>query len=795
MAKIVVEGTRTQTARTVLLAAIAAVAVVLLGFFAIGKLKNRSSAFDLPEKLATGISQTANGFTYSQSQRGHTLFTIHAAKIVQFKGNRAELQGVVITLYGPPGSARQDRISGAEFLYDKGSSVITAAGKVAIDLASPADSSGPGERIHVETEGLRFDGKSGRAATQGPLAFSLPRVSGKAVGGSYDSKSGVLVLQSSVEFHAQEDGEESATFAGHAEFVRDARAAYLLHARSRFGGAQSSADQVILHFRPDGTLLHVDGEDNVHIVSDEGAQLYASNASVDLDARSEPVTAHAGGGVNFLSASPELQMHGNAVEGALVFAPGPDGKPAIHHAQFRNAVSFVIQQNSLGGDPRGLATREMTASTLDVDFAPGPEGRSLATVASARGGAKVDLHDLPFAAPGRHATIYGQQLLAKLNDGHQLRQLTGSGGTKVVNYAPDGATDTTQGDTLEVAFSPEPRSHAAEARETFAPQSAVIATAVQTGRVRLAAEPARGTKTSTGAPQQPLYADGERVEYRVAEDTLRLNGSADRPANVHDETFALTAGQLDVNRSSGEAVAESEVKATFAPKPDGNRSTPPPGLGGAGAVHVTGAAARLSRSTGQAVFLGSGETAARLWQGANSVSAPVLEFTKGGSSVRAHGAENAREAVRAVFAGQSGVTRIAADSLFYSDSTRSGEFQGGVTAQQPGGTVRADALQLFLAEAPAGRPSRIERMVASGHVNFAGPGRRGSGEKLVYTAADGNFLLTGSPGAPPRVIDAEKGSTTGAALLLHSDDKGVEVLGRDPEGGSRRTVTDTRAPR
>ena len=106
MAKVTIDGTRAQTVRTVLLAVFAAVVVVLLGAAGLHQWRHHGFHLDLPGQLGADISQTANGFTYSQSQRGHTVFTIHAGKIVEFKGDEAELHDVAITLYGPEGSHR-----------------------------------------------------------------------------------------------------------------------------------------------------------------------------------------------------------------------------------------------------------------------------------------------------------------------------------------------------------------------------------------------------------------------------------------------------------------------------------------------------------------------------------------------------------------------------------------------------------------------------------------------------------------------------------------------------------------
>jgi lipopolysaccharide export system protein LptA len=83
------------------------------------------------------------------------------------------------------------------------------------------------------------------------------------------------------------------------------------------------------------------------------------------------------------------------------------------------------------------------------------------------------------------------------------------------------------------------------------------------------------------------------------------------------------------------------------------------------------------------------------------------------------------------------------------------------------------------------------------------PGRRGTGERLVYTAADGRYVLTGGPGQPPRIVDSQKGTTTGVALIFKSADDSVEVSNH-PDSGSAaphpgadpqaRTVTDTHTP-
>jgi lipopolysaccharide export system protein LptA len=82
----------------------------------------------------------------------------------------------------------------------------------------------------------------------------------------------------------------------------------------------------------------------------------------------------------------------------------------------------------------------------------------------------------------------------------------------------------------------------------------------------------------------------------------------------------------------------------------------------------------------------------------------------------------------------------------------------------------------------------VERIVSTGHIVLEQPGRKGTGEKLVYTAADGRFVLTGTPLQPPQLADAVRGTVTGNSLIFLSRDDSVQV-GDDASG---RTTTRTR---
>jgi lipopolysaccharide export system protein LptA len=86
----------------------------------------------------------------------------------------------------------------------------------------------------------------------------------------------------------------------------------------------------------------------------------------------------------------------------------------------------------------------------------------------------------------------------------------------------------------------------------------------------------------------------------------------------------------------------------------------------------------------------------------------------------------------------------------------------------------------------------LERMVASGAVDIEQPRVRATGERLVYTESDELYVLTGDNSAPPKAVDADGTTTTGAELRFHADDCSVEALGTAPGQPAQRVRTVSR---
>jgi lipopolysaccharide export system protein LptA len=856
-----------QGLRRWIVAAAALLLAVVAGFFFYGRNRFRHIERDLPGRLGVDIQQTANGFSYTQRSQGHALFTIKASKELQLKSGHVLLHDVDITLYGPPGSGRTDRIYGSDFDYDQNAEVVASQGDVTIELqgmgaTTPATGTGSDASnnvIRVRTRGLTFAQKTGEATTAQAVEFQLPRAAGTSVGADYNSQTGVIVLNSHVHITTSSNGKAAVIDAAHATLLRASDQAFLLNAALNYETEEGRADQAVVYFRKDGTTEKVDAKGHVRMKTDTGATVDCATGLIFLDAKSQPTQADLGGGVQFASIGDNDAMHGSASEGTLLFTTvngGQGSQTVLHHAEFRQDVRFEEQINGLAKDPHGRAEKQMHAQKVDVEFDPPRTGQSLeAHKAFAEGSPVVTSRQLPSKGPAQTTSISGDHLVATLGEENTLRQLDGAGNTQVVQSATDGSRDTTKGDMLHATFVQEAapaKGSAVQATETPAATRAekgrkadqgpkmqtTLETAIQDGNVMLTETPAShpiastagasGAPSKAGATTQPATLTGwsQHAEYHASDQVLHLSGG--NPRITDSATMQVAAQLIDYHRDTQNAAASGNVKATYTEQQKSGaaqQSAPPPvGFGGGnGPVHVIADRATMDHAKNQDMFYGAAPAPARMWQDIDSLLAPVIEIDRNQNVLKARGeGPGTSPVVNANFTSAMGAThrqsevRVHSQTLVYSDKTRQGDFRGTVTAEQGDETIHADDALVFLKpvaantkgnaasskhaedgakgaaspKAPANgaqQNSQVDHIIATGHVVFTQPGREGDGEKLLYTADDGQYVLTGTAAAPPKMWDRVHGTTTGEALIFNSQDDSVVV-----SGGKSSAVTETR---
>jgi lipopolysaccharide export system protein LptA len=368
-----------------------------------------------------------------------------------------------------------------------------------------------------------------------------------------------------------------------------------------------------------------------------------------------------------------------------------------------------------------------------------------------------------------------------------------------------GTRQTTSGDRLEAHFEAFAKGEKPGSKHGAGGETGIQSSTVD-GHVTLTNEPAAKPGVQAVAP---LKATAGRAVYEGAGEWLHLTLGP----RVEDGGLQLTADKIDVSQASGDAFAHGNVKASWMGNSQ-NREQGKSGqngvaLGGQGPAHAIAAEAQLHKATGEATFRGH----ARVWQQANSVSAPVIVLDRTRQTLAARTAD-AGEPVKAVMVSAAGsgpakdaggkaqepsVIRVSGGDLKYSDAERKAVMHAGaagsVAAETGTATVNSNELELLLLPAgnhagKDGGAAQVDRMTARGRVVVASQGRRGTGEQLVYTSETGEYVLTGTASQRPRMTDPSRGAVSGEALIFNSRNDSVSI-----EGGGRKTTTETTAPK
>lgn len=807
--------------RFLVLAAGVLLIAVLAIFLTIGKWKTPFGR-DVPKRLGINIQEEANGVTYTQSHGGNTIFKIHASKVVQLKNDRATLHDVLIELYGK-NDGHIDRIQGDEFEYDQKTEIATAAGPVEITLMQPAEkpqrgtqagatTSSGANKVQVQTSGLVFNQQSGIASTDQRLTFSSAQGSGSAVGASFESDLGLLVLDHDVELTSRHGTHPVKLRAGHAEFDRNKQTGNLRNVTAQMQGEQATAAEARIDFRDDGSVARLEVSGGMTLTTAAGSRLAAPHGTMQFSDENQPESGHLDGGVKLTSENQVQWMNGASPTMDLVF----DSRGDLRHAHLERGVELESRERGeslVKGRAVSIdTTRTWRSPIADVDFRATREGRVEPAVVHGTGGVVVTEETGRGSAAPVPARLASDDVTGVFAAHSVLRSLSGSGHAEIEETTATGVQDTASGDRLEASFAPSRAVDKSAASENGSRRQsdAIPATGISSppaeiesaeldGDVTLVQQPA----AKPGAkPEPPLRAAAGRAVYEGSGEWLHLTVHP----RVNDGGMELTADRLDVSQASGDAFAHGNVKATWLGG-DASGGASAAELGGKGPAHAIASEAQLNQASGQATFRGH----ARLWQQDNSISAPLISIDKKQEALVAK-CENPGEPVLAVMLGAAGsagsgkragssVVRVRGGDLWYSAKERKAVMRSAplttVTAQSNGVESSSGQVDLYLAPAGTGKqavgsgaPAQVERMVAVGHVVLTSQGRRGMGEMLAYDGRSGQYVLTGTPSAPPRLSDPQRGTVTGTALIFNTRNDSVSI-----EGGGQQTTTTATAPR
>jgi lipopolysaccharide export system protein LptA len=608
----------------------------------------------------------------------------------------------------------------------------------------------------------------------------------------------------------------------------------------------AEAQHVVVHLRKDGSVERLEADGDVRLTGAASGVIKAPRGEVTLNAQNQLQSAVMSGGVKYTAEEPLRQAQGEATEGRAAF----DKKGHPEHVVMTGEVHLQERVRVSAAAGESWNERQLNASSVELALTTDSEGKAQLRDAKAAGDARLKVITAAAKGGTTSSAIAGDVLTARfvrVGGKDHLAEVHGDGHTALRRVSATGVVNTGSGDSLVAHFRPltagAGRGPSGSSRDQRTKNDGLdgggvdeVSDAVEQGHVVMTQIPARKPGETTAPLEERATADRAFYDHGTGGSELErttLTGNV----QLSDGTSVLWADRVVTDQQTGDAEADGSVKASYGQL--GSTDEP---------AHVLAARAELKRDSQIATFHGVAGRPARLWQGGSQVDAPVLQFEQKQRRLLAHGegqgapmavhtvlvrggssgssakpdvAKPGAAAGKAAGGGGADVVRVASRELVYSDAARKAEFTGGIEVESRDGRMRGQQVVVYLEPAktpvivkassqndgkpggvkanPAGvaggngfMAGSVERMVVTGHIDMEQPGRRATGEELVYTASDGTFVLTGTPAAPPKVADDQRGTVTGTSLRFHSGDDNIVVSNGGEGGAGQRVRTETR---
>ncbi len=491
---------------------------------------------------------------------------------------------------------------------------------------------------------------------------------------------------------------------------------------------------------------------------------------------------------------------------------------ADHYVRYERGFTLVSGGRTLTSD---LATAYLTDDSARVETLE-MRGRSrisgVGEGAGALRGMEADDINLEFASDGK--TMAGATL-ASARPRQASIDLAAEGGARRivgqwvdVRFAPDGATVSgltvreSVSLTLPASAKEPPRTISSATLTATAEGGASLTAARFVDNVEYREAPPGGpprvvrartldaaTAPGLGAMTDARFAGAVRFEegqtrgasgqarYLVDRGRIELDGvdqTTGQAPRVTDGQVAIDAAHIEITTDPRRITARGDVRSVMMPAPKAGEAA-------AGEVkragmlekdqpaYATSAALDYDSTVRLAVYTAEAPGQSRLWQGDTTIQADRLTVDDATGNLAGTGKvattflieeqdEKTGKVVRTPSIGS-------AEEFQYEDATRKATYTGSAHVSGPQGDLRASRIDLFLAT----EANELERVEAERSVTLNDPSRNVVGDRLTYTAADGRYVVVGSP---VKVL-AECRETTGRTLTFYRSTNNITVEPND----------------
>lgn len=711
--------------------------------------------------LGPQVVSVVEGYNQVVTENGKVTYRVKAARDTGYSDGRHELDQLTLIAYADDGKEKAQIVSDhGVYRQKEGEAFFTGHVKMT-----------DAEGLEVTSEKLNYNQIKQVAATDVAVQFKRGDMSGSSMGAVFYATTKVIDL--SKDAHLIKEHTEKGKGGPPVE-IRGGWGGYDgLKGLIRFEGtvvvthgAQEGRADVMNGYFDAATkkkLERIELRGNSFLKDGrKGKQAEAQARDIDFffDGEQQLTRAIAVGAAKARSLEPDAPRELSAERVEALYAPSPQGSNLQSTTTQGRTVLKLVEVDAK--QPTKSAERVLEADAVQTTFSP--DGRFLQR-AEANGNAVFTITPLQITPKSERQTLRAAKFNANyFETGNALKTFIAEGNA-VAEFVPLQPALVNANDKAKTTQRTKRTLNSQKLTANLQQQSQEIADLTAEGEVKYTDD----DRNVTAA----------RGVYEAATQTVALRG---KPL-LWDTNARTNADEIDANLDTGESLARGHVRTTYY-----SRET----TGGAAPfkkskapVTIAADRALVRHRESAARYLGN----ARAWQDDDFVRGDNMELDKGERTLHAWG--NVQSAFygleREAAKGKKEIVPVfvSAEKLDYGDAERTAHYEGKVRIRQG-----SDQIEAAVADAVMDQENKLSKMTATREVVLTQPQRRGTGDLLVYTAADDAAVLTGNLA---QVEDREREVTTkGARLTLHLRDARIEA---DDVSGTKRVKTTHRIQR
>jgi lipopolysaccharide export system protein LptA len=718
--------------RWLLLVAIAAIIFGVGVTYRRQKRINEGKALPPPPPLPSDISSTTIGGRWDvvdQKTGCKSYQLISKGMRERADSSHSELSGVELRIFHKSSKCdtKFDLVTSDAATFFDSENRLYAEGEVHITLGEPSEGEVPPNLVAIESSGVTFDTNSGRADTDRYAKFHFKNGEGESTGATYDPPSKTLLMKNNVvvdwkaasphakPLHIEAPSLQYLETAAEIDLVPTGR---MTRDELTFEG-----DRPTIRLRSDDQghkfVREIDAEHAHGSDTTPGKELVYSADRVWVfyndDHLIERIAVEGNAAMTSTGKTSVTQVNANHVE--MYFNPKDKESQLDHVVCTGNAVLTskpVAEPGKTPGDSHVLRSEN-----IDLKMRPG--GREIQTVAAHPSGA---VEFLPNQPASHHRTLQGDDMLITYGAKNYIETFHA---TSVKTSTDPNADEKKRNRVVSTTVSK-------ELSARFDPQSSQLSAMEQNGEFNY--------------QEGDRKAHADKATFDQKQNVMTLDGGA----AVSDATGTTTADHIRLDQRTDDFLAEGNVSSNRLPDKDQKASSTML----SGDAPMNAQARKMESSNRPDSHRTRYEGDARVWQGANRITANIIEIDRLKHSIVADGnvvteaweqpKDDAKKKTTAPV-----LTRVFAPHLVYTDQDRLAFYSGGVKLERPDLHLKSKELHAWLADSKA--DSQLEKAFADGAVEISGARRdnayNGASEHVEYYTADQKVILNG--GAPQLV--------------------------------------------